>query len=256
MTLPTEMVRVAPAPGRKAPVMFCKTKMCTFNLLGKCTRGGRCTYAHSATELQAAPDFSRTKMCAKGSDCKNPSCGYAHARNELRHHSYAKICPADGHEDHGQRSVHVGVQGVPYPPNKLREGQAGDCTNNVQKHLAPAAATTQQMELEQLADLEKMLKWLAAIHQSVSLMYTFGAVHQLKNEISHDDRHACAPEQETSLLSPVQAPHKQLQMYLDEQEQKEECTVVVKNTFLHTEPYVSVPMRLTKTVDCLPLVGL
>lgn len=72
---------------RTTPTSFSKTKMCKFNILGKCTRGAECVFAHSADELQVLPDLSRTKMCKTllfTGCCEDKNCTYAHNRKELR----------------------------------------------------------------------------------------------------------------------------------------------------------------------------
>ncbi|KAF4661371.1 hypothetical protein FOL47_006732 [Perkinsus chesapeaki] len=60
-----------------------KTKMCTYFLRGKCKFGKECSYAHGSTELQARPNFYKTKMCNKPK-CNNWACPYAHSIYELR----------------------------------------------------------------------------------------------------------------------------------------------------------------------------
>lgn len=66
---------------------FAKTKMCKFEILGMCTKGTACEFAHSPAEMHASPDLTRTKICktliASG-ECLNPRCTYAHSAAELR----------------------------------------------------------------------------------------------------------------------------------------------------------------------------
>jgi len=48
--------------------------------------GSQCTYAHTQ-ELRPLPDLQNTKLCesvTKGFECRNPSCTYAHCRDDLR----------------------------------------------------------------------------------------------------------------------------------------------------------------------------
>jgi hypothetical protein len=62
-----------------------KTKLCAyFARKGRCKAGAKCDFAHSADELQGAPDLYRTRMCAKGSGCEDPECAFAHSAEELR----------------------------------------------------------------------------------------------------------------------------------------------------------------------------
>jgi len=74
--------------GRQAPsAQFSKTKMCKFELLGMCTKGWQCPFAHGSDELRPLPDLRRTKMCREllhSGACSHPGCAYAHSREELR----------------------------------------------------------------------------------------------------------------------------------------------------------------------------
>ncbi|CAK9040917.1 unnamed protein product [Durusdinium trenchii] len=68
-------------------VIFSKTKMCKFHILGACTKGVSCKFAHQKEELQELPDLACTKLCkmliSTGS-CDDPNCRYAHNRTELK----------------------------------------------------------------------------------------------------------------------------------------------------------------------------
>jgi len=67
---------------------FSKTRMCEFYGKQQCAKGGRCPFAHDATELQAAPNLDKTSICKKwlGGKCLAPSdqCAFAHGAHELR----------------------------------------------------------------------------------------------------------------------------------------------------------------------------
>lgn len=66
---------------------FSKTKMCRFELLGMCTKGMHCPYAHGAPELKPLPDLRCTQLCREllqYGECRNKHCTYAHSREELR----------------------------------------------------------------------------------------------------------------------------------------------------------------------------
>jgi len=64
-----------------------KSRMCDFFKKGRCTRGAKCLFAHSHSELREAPDLSKTKLCASvvsGSRCQGEGCRFAHHYGELR----------------------------------------------------------------------------------------------------------------------------------------------------------------------------
>jgi len=63
-----------------------KTKLCSNFMQGGCARGASCSFAHSGTELQSAPDLLKTKLCKKydEGECKDPECPFAHGAEELR----------------------------------------------------------------------------------------------------------------------------------------------------------------------------
>eukprot|EP00930_Biecheleria_cincta_P022931 TRINITY_DN16642_c0_g2_i1.p1 TRINITY_DN16642_c0_g2~~TRINITY_DN16642_c0_g2_i1.p1 ORF type:complete len:597 (-),score=112.47 TRINITY_DN16642_c0_g2_i1:112-1902(-) len=66
---------------------FMKTKMCKFFILGACTRGSQCQFAHNTNEMNPLPDLHCTKLCksllATGM-CNDKHCRYAHHKDELR----------------------------------------------------------------------------------------------------------------------------------------------------------------------------
>lgn len=67
--------------------MFGKTKLCKFHILGVCSKGASCNFAHSADDLNELPDLSKTKVCKtliNTGRCDDPECRYAHNRDELR----------------------------------------------------------------------------------------------------------------------------------------------------------------------------
>jgi len=69
-------------------VIFRKTKMCKFNMVGRCTRGDVCKFAHSESELEPLPDFHFTRMCPAfvetGHCHRGAACTFAHKVSELR----------------------------------------------------------------------------------------------------------------------------------------------------------------------------
>ncbi|CAK8994037.1 unnamed protein product [Durusdinium trenchii] len=66
---------------------FSKTKMCKFYLVGMCTKGSQCPFAHQKTELRELPDLTCTKLCKtliQTGLCEDSRCAYAHSKDELR----------------------------------------------------------------------------------------------------------------------------------------------------------------------------
>jgi len=67
--------------------LLVKSRMCVFFKKGRCTRGAKCLFAHSHSELREAPDLSKTKLCASvvsGTRCQDAGCRFAHHYGELR----------------------------------------------------------------------------------------------------------------------------------------------------------------------------
>lgn len=76
---------------KERPSIFHNTKMCKFNLLGACTRGKSCIFAHTKAEMKPLPDLYRTKLCKSymSGACKEQDCMFralprraAHARGD------------------------------------------------------------------------------------------------------------------------------------------------------------------------------
>lgn len=66
---------------------FSKTKMCKFHLIGACSKGTSCPFAHTKVEMRPLPDLTCTKLCKALIDtgvCNNKHCTYAHNKVELR----------------------------------------------------------------------------------------------------------------------------------------------------------------------------
>jgi len=66
---------------------FYKTKICPFLLAGHCSKGEKCSYAHSQTELKDLPNLKKTKTCQQhqlGKCMMGQRCSYAHGDIELR----------------------------------------------------------------------------------------------------------------------------------------------------------------------------
>jgi len=66
---------------------FTKTKLCKFHVLGKCTKGTQCPFAHDGLDLRNLPDLRCTKLCktlVQTGRCTSRNCLYAHTKDELR----------------------------------------------------------------------------------------------------------------------------------------------------------------------------
>lgn len=67
---------------------FKRTKLCKFDLLGMCTRGASCAFAHGWESLRPQPDLFKTRLCShflrSGRCDAGKECRYAHSAEELR----------------------------------------------------------------------------------------------------------------------------------------------------------------------------
>jgi len=66
---------------------FNKTKMCKFHIIGVCSKGPACPFAHSKVEMRPLPDLTCTKLCKdliETGMCNNKACTYAHNKVQLR----------------------------------------------------------------------------------------------------------------------------------------------------------------------------
>lgn len=63
-----------------------KTRLCVYNLEGKCGYGANCTFAHYSTEIRGVPDLRKTQICAKFMEgkCSDENCTFAHGQEELK----------------------------------------------------------------------------------------------------------------------------------------------------------------------------
>lgn len=68
--------------------MFKGTRLCSFYLAGRCTRGTECAFAHGDEHLREKPDFHKTRFCVqfstKGWCPDQDGCSFAHSAEELR----------------------------------------------------------------------------------------------------------------------------------------------------------------------------
>jgi len=76
---------------------FSRTKLCKFNLLGICTRGASCMFAHGTNDLEEQPDYSKTRLCADftafGKCTNGDNCSFAHGKHDLKLRSDAMPKP-------------------------------------------------------------------------------------------------------------------------------------------------------------------
>jgi len=85
---------MSPAKNRKRrvkiqPFQLNKTKICSFFQASRCSRGEDCKFAHSAEELESAPDLAKTCICLAWEKGQCPDsaaeCRFAHGAHDLRH---------------------------------------------------------------------------------------------------------------------------------------------------------------------------
>jgi len=63
-----------------------KTRLCVYNLEGKCGYGSACSFAHSSNEIRGVPNLAKTQLCTKFAEgkCSDENCTYAHGQEDLR----------------------------------------------------------------------------------------------------------------------------------------------------------------------------
>jgi len=138
-------------PGSSLTGLFSKTKMCKSAMIGMCTRGEGCTYAHGPQELQPLPKMYKTKMCralSRNKECHDPSCQYAHTKSQLRNVAYENLQEDDDvdHQDFSSPIVFVpNMARLWYPvvhvgaPQQRRKRLSGRKLKKHKKRLAEAA---------------------------------------------------------------------------------------------------------------------
>lgn len=100
-SLTTSLKKKETETTKKMNKMMKKTKMCSFYMYGKCTRGEECMYAHNSLELQGKPNLRKTSLCPQFMEsgyCEwmSNGCEYAHGLHELRGTTgffKTKMCP-------------------------------------------------------------------------------------------------------------------------------------------------------------------
>jgi hypothetical protein len=67
---------------------FRKTRLCSFYMEGRCSKGAQCGFAHDMEQVETPPDLTKTSLCPKWQkgQCKHTAatCKFAHGKHELR----------------------------------------------------------------------------------------------------------------------------------------------------------------------------
>lgn len=86
LELPSNMDMAAAKKARDATKWLHKTKLCVYSIQGTCRLGSKCSFAHTASEVQEAPNLHKTQLCEAFSqgNCTNENCTFAHGEEELR----------------------------------------------------------------------------------------------------------------------------------------------------------------------------
>lgn len=164
-------------------IQFCKTKMCRFELMGMCTKGIECLFAHGVTELKALPDLRCTKLCkqhVETGECTNPVCTYAHSKAELRlaaqRLAAARSQKAQkGKQSMGDRPVQPSSQHAHHPRGLVNQDgttaaaqNSSEPSNSFRPRLHPAprvtgtAVTTGDVVTPEAAKTHaELIKWFA-----------------------------------------------------------------------------------------------
>eukprot|EP00928_Gymnodinium_smaydae_P074649 TRINITY_DN5767_c0_g1_i4.p1 TRINITY_DN5767_c0_g1~~TRINITY_DN5767_c0_g1_i4.p1 ORF type:complete len:195 (-),score=14.45 TRINITY_DN5767_c0_g1_i4:68-586(-) len=92
--------------------IFVRTRKCRFYGMGKCTRGSKCTFAHTTEELRPRFNLVGTKLCPtllKTGSCSGVGCTYAHRdedlRRKLRQHRRGSEEVQTGHFNSGRPNL-------------------------------------------------------------------------------------------------------------------------------------------------------
>eukprot|EP00931_Biecheleriopsis_adriatica_P018651 TRINITY_DN12990_c0_g3_i1.p1 TRINITY_DN12990_c0_g3~~TRINITY_DN12990_c0_g3_i1.p1 ORF type:complete len:221 (-),score=49.57 TRINITY_DN12990_c0_g3_i1:62-724(-) len=127
--------------------MHRNTQLCKFHAVGACTRGDKCSFAHSKGQLRDQPDFSKTRLCMDFMElgrCQEAhNCKFAHGVQELRPSSALKVASTTKQST----ARHVEEMGSPVHSETLR------------------ALKAQQFQHEQAA-LKLLFKGLAAAQKA------------------------------------------------------------------------------------------
>jgi len=109
--------------------------------MGSCQRGAQCRFAHDQSELQGLPDLARTKICKQmiqTGRCEDPTCTYAHNREELR------IVPGFSAADQRERAIQLEQLELLEMEIERGRAQAGRAQPPVRSHADEPKANGQQ----------------------------------------------------------------------------------------------------------------
>lgn len=86
-TVPADSEKIVQASSdtkRQGTKDLAKTRLCSFG--PECKYGADCIFAHSVSELRAAPDLYKTKLCSNfmQGKCTDANCNFAHGEEELK----------------------------------------------------------------------------------------------------------------------------------------------------------------------------
>lgn len=75
-----------PQPNKRIAEALAKTAFCRHHQRGHCRYGDKCSFAHEEEEMMPKPDFFKTKVCSYFllGRCSRNRCKYAHSLNEVQ----------------------------------------------------------------------------------------------------------------------------------------------------------------------------
>lgn len=209
--------------------VFTKTKMCKFYILGGCTKGSTCRFAHYPSELQCLPDLACTKLCktlvAMGM-CDNPECRYAHNREELR------AVPFDPNDESSMLTIADDASTIASPGDSAKAMYASQAMQSALLQLGQAHAA-------EAARLQAAAVQLQGLQQATSdagdSPWSYGGFADAQASVmasSYDDMLQLGAGAATMVPT------------------REEPKLVVKNTFLEYEHFKtpSGPLKPLRTV--------
>jgi hypothetical protein len=145
--------------------VFGKTKLCKFFIMGCCTKGKDCCFAHAQTEMNPSPDLSRTKICKtliNTGTCTNPDCKYAHNKEELRDMPSA--------EPFQQELASKQQQKAPAESLQRQSAQPSGQLNKQQQKVAPTQNSAPQDHAQAMLRQQQVFQMMMASPQGLQMM--------------------------------------------------------------------------------------